>query len=222
MPTDFLWLLIRVRCSGAHELPQVHQLQTHLELFPLSALGSGHVPQRGVYDPANDVDARFRLRAMVVEEYFNRFNTLAVRNPGTAADQAVLRRFASLGIGAGLTFQLDCLPPPTRKRAARLPTLPMTTGWPRIIVSPLSKAGFTWPPMCPSSARTTRLGQRLPKAASPVPLTWRLIRTPRWSSQEHPCEVLATILCDSRPEGFPRTVMAAAGPSQTTTTSAGS
>lgn len=88
-----------------------------LELFPISALDGGQVPKHGVCDHANDGDVKSRLRSMDVAEYFTHFNELAVRNPGTPADQAALQRFAPLFIGAGLAFRLDCLPPPTRRPA---------------------------------------------------------------------------------------------------------
>lgn len=54
------------------------------------------------------------IKNMPVEEYFNRLNALMVDNPGYSYDRDVLRRFAKLGIGPGLKFDLNKFSPRVR------------------------------------------------------------------------------------------------------------
>lgn len=51
------------------------------------------------------------IKAMPVEEYFNRLNQLMLANPAYSYDREVLRRFAKLGIGPGLKFDLSKFSP---------------------------------------------------------------------------------------------------------------
>ncbi|GAA4821360.1 DUF1254 domain-containing protein [Tomitella cavernea] len=121
MPTDFVWLLARVRCHGPDDTAEPHRLQDAMDLYPLSQHGRAHERPRGTYSPTRDYVPLERMRTMGAEEYFRRFNALAVRNPGTGADAPALERFAPLAVGAGLEFSLDALPEAARLRAKELP-----------------------------------------------------------------------------------------------------
>lgn len=123
MPTDFVWLLIRTRCAGPHDLPAVHHIQDQLQLRPLSSLGGNYTPERGHYSPACDFDPKERIRTMEASEYFKLFNQLAIRNPGTSADQPALQRFASLGIGPDLRFSPERLSATARAHASGLASM---------------------------------------------------------------------------------------------------
>ncbi|WP_182346527.1 DUF1254 domain-containing protein [Tomitella gaofuii] len=123
MPTDFVWLLARVRCHGPDDTAGPHRLQDAMDLYPLSQHGRAHEYPRGEYSPTRDYVPLERMRTMGAEEYFERFNALAVRNPGTPDDAPFLRRFAQLGVGPGLEFSIAALPEPARLRAKELPLL---------------------------------------------------------------------------------------------------
>jgi DNA sulfur modification protein DndE len=54
------------------------------------------------------------VKKMAATEYFNRLNQLMVNNPGYAYDKAVLAKFAKLGIGPGLKFDITKFSPRVR------------------------------------------------------------------------------------------------------------
>lgn len=123
MPTDFVWLLLRIRCYGPHDLAGPHGIQDSLDLYPLSQHGGAHTYPRGSYTPDRDYLPVEHIQKMSASEYFRRFNELAVHNPGSAEDQPALDRFAQVCVGAGLTFDLESLPEGARDRADDLPGL---------------------------------------------------------------------------------------------------
>ncbi len=123
MPTDFVWLLARVRCHGPDDTAEPYRLQDAMDLYPLSQHGRTHEYPRGTYSPSRDYVPLERMHSMGAEEYFGRFNALAVRNPGTPDDAPALARFAQVGVGPGLEFSIDALPEPARLKAKELPGL---------------------------------------------------------------------------------------------------
>ncbi len=118
--TDFLWLLLRTRSFGVDDLPNVYAIQQKMKLYPLSAHGRTYEPPEGTYQKENDFIAMQRIAEMRPQEFFDRFNRLAVRNPGTHEDEPFLNCFKKLGIGAGLTFRIDALSNEAQKQAEAL------------------------------------------------------------------------------------------------------
>lgn len=123
MTTDFVWLLARFRCHGPHDTAEAHRLQDAMDLYPLSQYGHPHTYPRGTYSPVSDFVPLDHLRDMDVTTYFQRFNSLAIRNPGSFADEPALARFAEVGVGPGLEFRVEELPEPAQLRAKELPGL---------------------------------------------------------------------------------------------------
>ncbi len=124
MPTDLVWLLIRIRCVDSEDLPAAHAVQDAFDLRPLSAADDlTWTPPRGTHVPGGSFIATQRIEQLGVQEFFDRFNALAVRNPGHQADAPMLELIAPLGVGAGLTFDLTSLPVEAQERATSLPTL---------------------------------------------------------------------------------------------------
>lgn len=120
VPTDFLWLLIRTKCFGKDDLPQVHAVQEKLNLFPLAAYGEEYAPPKGVYKKEHDFIALQKIAQMPLQEFFERFNKLAEHNPGLEEDKPALTRFKALGIGAGEIFCLDVFSPAVRAQGETL------------------------------------------------------------------------------------------------------
>ncbi len=118
--TDFLWLLIRTKCFGTDDLPNVYAIQQQMQLYPLSAHGKTVVPPPGRYQREHDFIAMEKIQAMPIQEFFDRFNRLAQRNPGTPEDAPALKRFAELGVGAGQNFRFSALPEELREHANTL------------------------------------------------------------------------------------------------------
>lgn len=121
IPTDFLWLLLRVRCFGPDDVEAPRAVQDAIDLYPLSQHGGPHTYPRGTHTPELDHIPLDHLRQLKAADYFARFNELAALNPGAPEDQPALERFAKLGIGAGLDFDLLALPESVQERARELP-----------------------------------------------------------------------------------------------------
>jgi hypothetical protein len=86
-------------------------VQNNYTLTPLSRWGTGAPnPNRDSisrplpYDPAKNYNTQ--LIGMTTNDYFNRLNTLLADNHPYDYDAPVLEKFAPLGIGAGLTFDI--------------------------------------------------------------------------------------------------------------------
>jgi len=116
------WLLIRTRILGREDLPVVHEIQNAMKIYPLSAYGKAYTPPRGVYTKEKDFVALKRIGTMDVQEFFDRFNRLAVDNPASPQDAPALEKFSALGIGPGQKFRLSALSVPAQEKARR--TLP--------------------------------------------------------------------------------------------------
>lgn len=126
-PTNLVWLLVRTKCAGPEDAQAAHAVQSALRTYPLSAhdgsRGADYRPQPGSYDPRFDYVPLEYLANMPLQAYFDRFNALAADNPGAPDDQPALARFAKLGIGARLRFDLAALGEEAAQQAVRLPTL---------------------------------------------------------------------------------------------------
>lgn len=127
MPTDFAWLLLRTKCFGPDDVENVHAVQDAMDTCPLSAFDDKRAgtyrPAPGAYDPARDYVPLEYMANLSLQDYFDRFNRLAQDNPGAAADAPALARFAELGIGAGLAFDLQALGEDVVRATAHLPHL---------------------------------------------------------------------------------------------------
>lgn len=127
MPTNFVWLLVRTKCFGSDDVANVHAIQNAMDTCPLSAYDARRAgtyrPAKGFYDPARDYVPLDHVASMSLQEYFDRFNRLAQDNPGTIADEPALARFAELGIGAGLSFDLQGLGEDAVRDTAYVPHL---------------------------------------------------------------------------------------------------
>jgi len=114
-PTDLVWILGRIYCTGTPEDYQaVHRLQDQLSLTPLSAWGKPYTPPAEV--PVNpavkmDVPTREQVNAMDAGAFFNLLAQLMKDNPPAAADAPIAARMARLGIIPGQPFDVTKLTP---------------------------------------------------------------------------------------------------------------
>ncbi len=106
-PTAMVWLIGRVRTSGAGDYAAVRTLQDRFRLTPLSAWGTPYTPPRDIPVAANvnrwepPVDQVARMDAMT---FFSRLNTLLVTNPPATTDAPVMERLARIGIAPGVSM----------------------------------------------------------------------------------------------------------------------
>ena len=106
-PTDIVWLLGRIYCTGTPEdYAEVHQLQDEFKLVPLSAYGKDYTPPPGKVDPSIDMKTAVRdqVNRMNAVEYFTLLAELMKANPPQHADRPALERFEKIGLVAGQDF----------------------------------------------------------------------------------------------------------------------
>lgn len=125
-PTDIVWLLGRIYCTGTPEdYAAVHQMQDEISLVPLSAYGKPYTPPAGKVDPSIDMKTAVRdqVDALSVEEYFTLLAKLMQDNPPAAADQPMLAKMAKLGIVPGKPFDGSKLDPLAREAFSTVPQI---------------------------------------------------------------------------------------------------
>ena len=103
-PTDIVWLLGRIYCTGtAEDYAKVHALQDAMSLAPLSHYGKSYRPLPSRIDPS--VDMRTppvqQVNALGVREYFSHLAKLMKTNPPQPGDSAIVEQMASIGLARG-------------------------------------------------------------------------------------------------------------------------
>ena len=113
-PTSLVWLLGRIYCTGTPEdYAAVHKMQDEITLVPLSSYGKPYTPPAGEVDPAVDMKTAVReqVNKLSADEYFTLLAKLMKDNPSAAADKAMVKKMAKLGIVPGQPFDTSKLGP---------------------------------------------------------------------------------------------------------------
>jgi hypothetical protein len=111
-PTNIVWLLGRIYCTGTPEdYAAVHALQDQVGLVPLSSYGKSYTPPPGTVDPSFDMKTAVReqVNRMDAVEYFTLLARLMKSNPPATADAPELAKFAKIGLVAGEDFDASKL-----------------------------------------------------------------------------------------------------------------
>lgn len=106
-PTDLIWILGRIYCTGTPEdYAAVHKMQDEISVVPLSSYGKTYTPPPGKVDPSIDMKTpvRDQVDALDTAAYFNLLASLMKDNPPAAADAPILAKMAKLGIVPGQPF----------------------------------------------------------------------------------------------------------------------
>ena len=93
-PTNIVWLLGRIYCTGTPEdYAAVHELQDEFKLVPLSSYGKPYTPPEGKVDPSIDMKTAVReqVNRMDAAAYFTLLCKLMKTNPPAAADAPAAR-----------------------------------------------------------------------------------------------------------------------------------
>ena len=117
-PTDMLWILGRVYCTGTPEdYAAVHAIQDRMKLQPLSSWGRDWTPPAGRVDPAIDTrtGVRDQVDRMTGVDYFRLLSELMAANPPAAADAPFVARMARIGLVPGRTFDVTRAPQAVRR-----------------------------------------------------------------------------------------------------------
>lgn len=112
VPTNYVWLIARVVLSDKEDLPNVYEIQNGMNLLPLSAYNAGgdYVQPEGTYDAANDSVPVSKVLSMSPKEFFDKANALMEINPPAEADAELLKKFAKINVGPGMTFDASVIP----------------------------------------------------------------------------------------------------------------
>lgn len=108
-PTDLVWIIGRVQVNSALDgRTAVKSLQDKISLEPFNnaaARAVRPVDKDAPLKAPNDI-----VTGMPAADYFNQLARLMVENPPPAADSAILRRMARVGITPGSGFDTSVLP----------------------------------------------------------------------------------------------------------------
>ncbi|MBB4016416.1 hypothetical protein GGR16_001422 [Chelatococcus caeni] len=111
-PTNIVWLLGRIYCTGTPEdYAAVHALQDEFKLVPLSAYDKAYTVPAGHVDASIDMKTAVReqVNRMSAVEFFSLLAELMKKNPPSAADAPALAKFAKIGLVAGQDFDASKL-----------------------------------------------------------------------------------------------------------------
>jgi hypothetical protein len=101
MPTATAWLIGRTQVNGPDDLAAVHALQDRIVLAPASAWNSGAMtPLTGATMGAGTPPPKV-VAGMDGRTFFDRMCAVLAANPAAAADDTVMKRFASIGVRPG-------------------------------------------------------------------------------------------------------------------------
>ena len=111
VPTATVWSITRTVLSGNDDLPNVYAVQEQMQLLPLSAYvqGGEYAAPQGTYKEENDFVPVNKVLSMTPTEFFNKANALMQVNPPADADEELLKKFSTINVGAGKTFDASLL-----------------------------------------------------------------------------------------------------------------
>ncbi len=112
-PTNQVWLLGRTQTNGASDYDRVHAFQRAMRLVPLSQF-PGTAQTSGTVSPsraAAGVPPPDRIKALQPVAFFSAFAKALKANPPHAADTAMVRDLARLGLIPGREFDVSGLTP---------------------------------------------------------------------------------------------------------------
>lgn len=120
--TATVWSIARVVLSGDEDLPNVYAIQEQMQLLPLSGYGQEetYTAPKGTYAKENDFVPVSKVLSMTPTEFFNTANTLMQVNPPADADRELLKKFAAINVGAGMTFDPSLLGEGAAERWAQM------------------------------------------------------------------------------------------------------
>ncbi|MCL2087206.1 MAG: DUF1214 domain-containing protein [Oscillospiraceae bacterium] len=109
VPTDIVWVAARTSHENTPDsLAKAHAAQEQFSLIPLSEYGNeDYILPEGEFNEEYVFVPLQKLFSLSIDEFFNSFNELAVKNPGTVQDAPYLEEFSKIGVGPGLEFNID-------------------------------------------------------------------------------------------------------------------
>ncbi len=111
VPTATVWSITRIVLDGNADLPNVYAIQEQMQLLPLSAYAQGgtYTAPAGTYTKENDFVPVNKVLSMTPAEFFSTANALMQVDPPAEADAEMLKKFAAINVGPGMTFDASIL-----------------------------------------------------------------------------------------------------------------
>jgi hypothetical protein len=108
-PGAMVWLLGRIQVNSQEDgIKVVVPIEKKINITPLASWGKTYTAPPGKIDSALSKEGpNAQLAAMPIDVFFNYINSIMVDNPPATADSSVLSKFAKIGVGPGLKFNLD-------------------------------------------------------------------------------------------------------------------
>jgi hypothetical protein len=133
-PTDLVWAIGRIQVNSPEDQQNVvYPLQQQFVLKTLSAW-QGKGGQKAALQRPNKLYGDFLpkdvkgksvvevVKSIPIESFFGYANALLAGNPPAAADSAIVKRIAAIGVGAGLQFNLSNFDGETQEALAQVPS----------------------------------------------------------------------------------------------------
>lgn len=110
-PTNVVWLLGRTQTNGVSDYDNVHGFQKGMRMMPLSAYPDGEqqLGSARAFGTTSGGTPPERVKAMEPVEYFSAFAKAMKSNPPHAADEAMVRDLALIGLVPGQDFNASRL-----------------------------------------------------------------------------------------------------------------
>ncbi len=122
-PTSLVWLIGRIQVNSQQDGTNfVVPLEKQFNITPLSAWGKPYVAPLAIVDTTlSKASPNEQLENVSISDYFNNVNQLMIDNPPAAADSSAMAKFAKVGIGPGLKFDLSSFDSATQTAIKAIP-----------------------------------------------------------------------------------------------------
>ena len=124
-PTNMVWVIGRFQVNSDKQGAQVVvPLEKKTTIIPLSAFGKPYTAPKGTVNPnTSKTLANEQLANTSIDSFFNYINQSFVTNPPAAADAPAMEKFAKIGVGPGLHFDLNSFDTATQATLKEIPRI---------------------------------------------------------------------------------------------------
>jgi hypothetical protein len=124
-PTDLVWILGRIQVNNQADGDKVVvPIEKQITLTPFASWGKSYTVPAGTPDSTlSKSSPNEQLEAASINDYFNYINQLMINNPPAAADSDAIAKFATIGVGPGLKFDLSSFDTATQAALQQIPKM---------------------------------------------------------------------------------------------------
>ncbi len=103
-PTNSVWIINRTELDGDKDVDAVNAIQQELAIAPLSEWPKGAIKAVPLKGETTKETPPAQVEASSAPDYFNKLALLLRDNPPPPADAPILKRFATIGLAPGRSF----------------------------------------------------------------------------------------------------------------------